>query len=103
MSVAVRAVNFPRYIFPLENAKQYIADHENVSIEPCIASNIQMINELTPILNGTNEVKNSFLTICEFKVERDGKEHIYYNCKIGYRVDVTALFRVGKFYLADQA
>ena len=102
MSLVACARGFQNYVFPLNTAKDYIADHENYRDEPCGASTFERVDELTPILNGTDDVKNIFLTKCTFRVERDNQEHIYYMSEDGDRLDVTALFRVGKFYLADE-
>lgn len=100
------AQGFTGYVFPLGghyNVEDYVAEHENYRVEPCIASTFERVDELTPIVNGTNDVKNEFLSKCEFKAEvRDNREHIYYTSEEGVRFDVTALFRVGKFYLADE-
>ena len=105
MSFAVCARGFPGYVFPLGghyNVEDYVAEHENDRDEPCIASTFERIDELIPIVNSTNDVKNKFLSECIFQVESDNKEHIYYTTVDGVRLDVTALFRVGKFYLADE-
>lgn len=102
-ALAVNASEFPNFVFPIGghyNVVTYIADHDNVRQEPCVASTLERVDELTDILNGTNEVKNAFLSTCTIKVERDNKEHIYYKSESGDSIDVTALFRVGKFYLA---
>ena len=105
MALAVCAQGFPGHVFPLGgpcNVEDYVAGHENYRVEPCIASTFERVDELTPIVNGTNDVKNAFLSKCEFKAERDNQEHIYYISEDGERLDVTSLFRVGKFYLADE-
>ncbi len=103
MSLAVCARGFPNFVFPLGGhykVENYISNQENYESEPCIASTFERVDELTPILNSTNDVKNAFLSTCEVKVERDNQEHIYYISEEGDRLDVTALFRVGKFYLS---
>jgi hypothetical protein len=102
MSFVVCARGFPEYVFPGRNIENYVADHHNYRGEPCIASTFERVDELGSIMNGTNDVKNNFLSMCEFKDERDNQQHIYYTTEDGDRLDVTALFRVGKFYLADE-
>jgi hypothetical protein len=102
MSLVAYARGFPNYAFPLQNVENYVAEHANYRNEPCIASTFERVDELTPIVNGTNDVRNAFLSTCEFKTERDNQEHIYYTSEDGDRLDVTALFRVGNFYLADE-
>ena len=98
------AKGFPNYLFPLENYQKYVKNHDNYKIEPCVASTLERVDddELTLILNGTDDEKNIFLTKCTFRVERDNQKHIYFMSEDGDRLDVTALFRVGKFYLADE-
>ena len=102
MVLPVCARGFPKYVFPIRKVEEYVADHDDYEREPCSASTLERVDELIPIVNGTNEVKNAFLSTCEFKTERDNKEHIYYTAEDGDRLDVTALFRVGNFYLADE-
>lgn len=102
MVLPVCARGFPTYVFSSSNVGLSVASHEDYKRAPCRASTLERVDELIPIVNGTNEVKNAFLSTCEFKTERDNKEHIYYTAEDGDRLDVTALFRVGNFYLADE-
>ena len=101
MNMVVCARGFANYVFPVIGSSTRVANHDNYMEEPCVASTFERVDELTPILNGTNDVKNAFLSTCKFEVEKDNREHIYHMSEDGNWLDVTALFKDGNFYLSD--
>jgi len=101
MSLALCARGFEGYVFPSSNVANYVYDHENYRNGPCILSTFERVDELTPIVNGTNDVRNAFLSTCEFKTERDNQEHIYYTSEDGDRLDAQCILGLVYQKLAD--